>query len=264
MDVPPQPRHFEVETHMPVAFSQGPFTAARATWSAMQEYTVSTRRRAKWGIMDCVMQEWVFFLSRTAFISAQGQPFGENPVLWSYDNRSEFNVVRWQWSVDIRTKQLDQRMNWKFWKGFHCCASQEVKGFRIAPMLPSNHSFASAGMQMKTIVLRCNEVLTNTHSPRAFHQRSCDELLHGREYRRKWSGIKSVSARIVHLDIIEIHTRMMMPKPLAGSSKLTQDSIWLCWMLKRGEITPVLLRRPFSWTTILPERWSSMISNSPM
>lgn len=31
-----------------------------------------------------------------------------------------------------------------------------------------------------------------------------------------------------------------------------------------GEMTPVLLRRPLSWTTILPERWSSTSSNSPM
>ena len=64
---------------------------------------------------------------------------------------------------------------------------------------------------------------------------------------------------------IEItRTRMRYPKPLAGNSKLTQDSIWECWMLKRGEMTPVLLRWPLSWITILPERWSSMISNSSM
>lgn len=31
-----------------------------------------------------------------------------------------------------------------------------------------------------------------------------------------------------------------------------------------GEMTPVLLRRPLSWTTILPLRWSSTSSNSPM
>ena len=31
-----------------------------------------------------------------------------------------------------------------------------------------------------------------------------------------------------------------------------------------GEMTPVLFKRPLSWTTILPDRWSSMISNSPM
>jgi len=29
-------------------------------------------------------------------------------------------------------------------------------------------------------------------------------------------------------------------------------------------MTPVLFSRPFSWITIFPERWSSMISNSPM
>lgn len=57
---------------------------------------------------------------------------------------------------------------------------------------------------------------------------------------------------------------MMIPKARAGSNKLTQDSIWLAWTLKRGEMTPVLLRRPFSWMTILLERWSSTISNSPM
>ena len=57
---------------------------------------------------------------------------------------------------------------------------------------------------------------------------------------------------------------MRYPKPLAGNSKLTQDSIWECWMLNRGEMTPVLLRWPFNWMTILPERWSSMISNSPI
>ena len=57
---------------------------------------------------------------------------------------------------------------------------------------------------------------------------------------------------------------MMIPNERAGSNKLTHFSISVDLMLKRGEITPVLLRRPLSWMTILPERWSSMISNSPM
>lgn len=34
--------------------------------------------------------------------------------------------------------------------------------------------------------------------------------------------------------------------------------------LNLGEITPHLFNLPFNCTTIFPERWSSMISNSPM
>ena len=34
--------------------------------------------------------------------------------------------------------------------------------------------------------------------------------------------------------------------------------------LNLGEITPHLFNLPFSWTTILPDLWSSMYSNSPM
>lgn len=59
-------------------------------------------------------------------------------------------------------------------------------------------------------------------------------------------------------------TRMMIPNPREGRSKLTQDSIWVTCTLKRGEMTPVLFRRPLSCTTIFPERWSSISSNSPM
>ena len=59
-------------------------------------------------------------------------------------------------------------------------------------------------------------------------------------------------------------TSIMIPKPRAGNNKLTQDSICVTWTLNLGDITPVLFSRPFSWMTIFPERWSSMISNSPM
>ena len=56
--------------------------------------------------------------------------------------------------------------------------------------------------------------------------------------------------------------RMMKPKDRAGRSMLTQDSIWVIWTLNRGEMTPHLLIRPLSWMTILPDRWSSMISKA--
>ena len=49
-------------------------------------------------------------------------------------------------------------------------------------------------------------------------------------------------------------TIMILPKERAGKSKLTQGSIWVTWTLKRGDITPALFNRPFSWTTIFPER----------
>ena len=58
------------------------------------------------------------------------------------------------------------------------------------------------------------------------------------------------------LDMIkgEKRTRIIIPKERAGSNKLTQDSIWLACTLNRGEMTPVLFRRPFNWMTIFPER----------
>ena len=41
-------------------------------------------------------------------------------------------------------------------------------------------------------------------------------------------------------------TRMSFPNERAGSSKLTQDSIWVTCTLNRGDITPVLFNRPLS------------------
>ena len=49
-----------------------------------------------------------------------------------------------------------------------------------------------------------------------------------------------------------------------GSSLAVQDSISFTPTSKRGLITPHLLSLPLSSTTILPERWSSTNSNSPM
>ena len=56
----------------------------------------------------------------------------------------------------------------------------------------------------------------------------------------------------------------MKPNWREGKRLLTHFSISTILMLKRGEMTPHLFNLPLSWITILPERWSSMISNSPM
>ena len=49
-----------------------------------------------------------------------------------------------------------------------------------------------------------------------------------------------------------------------GSRRPTQASMSRAAMSKRGEMAPVLFRRPTSSTTILPLRWLSTNSNSPM
>jgi hypothetical protein len=58
--------------------------------------------------------------------------------------------------------------------------------------------------------------------------------------------------------------KMILPNERAGNKRVTQFSMASKVMLNRGEITPVLFNRPLSWMTILPPRWSSTISNSPM
>lgn len=49
-----------------------------------------------------------------------------------------------------------------------------------------------------------------------------------------------------------------------GKRLFVHFSMSLIGTSNRGEMTPHLLRRPVRFTTTLPERWSSTISNSPM
>ena len=58
--------------------------------------------------------------------------------------------------------------------------------------------------------------------------------------------------------------KIILPNERAGNKSAPQFSIASTVMLKRGEMTPHLFKRPLSWMTILPPRWSSTISNSPM
>ena len=52
--------------------------------------------------------------------------------------------------------------------------------------------------------------------------------------------------------------RTMKPNWRDGSSLATHFSESCDEMSKRGEMTPVLFRRPLRLTTILPARWSSI------
>lgn len=54
------------------------------------------------------------------------------------------------------------------------------------------------------------------------------------------------------------------PNCLEGRRLVVHFSMALILTSKRGEMTPHLMSRPVRLTTILPARWSSTISNSPM
>ena len=87
-------------------------------------------------------------------------------------------------------------------------------------------------------------------------ERYCDE----REKRLLTCFRRASSWSMIPAEVV----KMILPNERAGNNKVTQFSIASKVMLNRGEMTPVLFNRPLSWMTILPPRWSSTISNSPM
>lgn len=63
------------------------------------------------------------------------------------------------------------------------------------------------------------------------------------------------------LDLSELDVEAARTKRLVSCEQGNQSTTVVT---HRGEMTPHLLMRPLSWTTILPERWSSISSNSLM
>lgn len=112
----------------------------------------------------------------------------------------------------------------------------------------------------------------NRRIPRSFHRSSFYGPPHGPWYHKQlWApsdrshGKEGRSAPIAqHPERKERTNRNKRQYTCSNNSKNTIDELTLTATSNLGEMTPHLLIRPISSTTIFPDLWSSMTSNSPM
>ena len=106
----------------------------------------------------------------------------------------------------------------------------EADGRRVAAQVTSEEQLAIFWQRIFENATSVQKTESSTRIPAVCLQHSSVVPHHGPRYPRRLSGIVEL-AYPADNDCSPRPTRMIIPKPRAGSSKFTQFSIWLTWTL---------------------------------